>query len=76
MNVDFPALNASLNAAAGVLIVAGYLCIRRHLVRAHAACTGAVTLAHVDLSRDRCSPKTMMCMATDCGWRTAQLPWA
>jgi uncharacterized membrane protein YozB (DUF420 family) len=38
MNVDFPSLNASLNAAAGVLLVAGYGCIRRRLVRAHAAC--------------------------------------
>lgn len=38
MSVDFPALNASLNAAAGVLVLAGYGCIRRRLVRAHAAC--------------------------------------
>jgi uncharacterized membrane protein YozB (DUF420 family) len=38
MSVDFPALNASLNAAAGVLILVGYGCIRRRLVRAHAAC--------------------------------------
>jgi uncharacterized membrane protein YozB (DUF420 family) len=38
MNVDFPALNAGLNALAGVLIVAGYACIRRRKFRAHAAC--------------------------------------
>ncbi len=38
MSVDFPALNASLNAAAGVLLMAGYGCVRRRLYRAHAAC--------------------------------------
>jgi uncharacterized membrane protein YozB (DUF420 family) len=38
MSVDFPALNASLNAASGVLLLVGYGCIRRRLVRAHATC--------------------------------------
>jgi uncharacterized membrane protein YozB (DUF420 family) len=38
MNIDFPAVNACLNALAGVLIVAGYACIRRRLIRAHQAC--------------------------------------
>jgi putative membrane protein len=38
MNIDFPAVNACLNALAGCLIVAGYACIRRRLVRAHIAC--------------------------------------
>ena len=38
MRVDFPALNATLNGMAGVLIVAGYACVRRRLYRAHAAC--------------------------------------
>jgi uncharacterized membrane protein YozB (DUF420 family) len=35
---SFPALNASLNAAAGVLLVAGYVAIRRGAVRVHVAC--------------------------------------
>lgn len=35
---SFPALNASLNAASGVLLVAGYLFIRRKRVTAHKAC--------------------------------------
>ena len=34
----FPALNASLNAAAAVLLVAGYVAIRRRAIRAHVAC--------------------------------------
>jgi putative membrane protein len=38
MSVDFPALNASLNAAAGVLVLAGYGCVRQRRYRAHAAC--------------------------------------
>jgi uncharacterized membrane protein YozB (DUF420 family) len=38
MSVDFPALNASLNAVAAVLLLAGYGCIRLRRVRAHAAC--------------------------------------
>jgi uncharacterized membrane protein YozB (DUF420 family) len=38
MNIDFPATNASLNAAAGVLILAGFGFIRRRMVRAHATC--------------------------------------
>jgi protein SCO1/2/putative membrane protein len=36
--VDFPALNAGLNAAAGVLILLGYACIRQRKVYAHAVC--------------------------------------
>jgi uncharacterized membrane protein YozB (DUF420 family) len=35
---SFPALNAALNAAAGILLLAGYLAIRRRAVRAHVAC--------------------------------------
>jgi putative membrane protein len=38
MSLDFPALNACLNAVAGVLILTGYGLIRRQFVRAHAAC--------------------------------------
>jgi protein SCO1/2/putative membrane protein len=39
----FPAVNASLNAAAGVLIVCGYISIRRRAVVAHVSCMiGAV----------------------------------
>jgi uncharacterized membrane protein YozB (DUF420 family) len=36
--VDFPQLNAALNAASGVLIVLGYVAVRRRRVRLHAAC--------------------------------------
>jgi putative membrane protein len=35
---DFPALDASLNAASAVLLTAGYLFIRRRNVPAHRAC--------------------------------------
>ena len=35
---DFPALNASLNGAATILLSAGFLCIRRQRVAAHRAC--------------------------------------
>ena len=35
---DFPALNAGLNSLSGVLIVLGYIAIRRRLVRAHMTC--------------------------------------
>jgi putative membrane protein len=39
MNIsDLPALNASLNAASAVLLLAGYICIRRRRVGAHRAC--------------------------------------
>ncbi len=38
MSVDFPALNAALNAGAGVLLLAGYACVRARRFRAHAAC--------------------------------------
>ena len=34
----FPAINASLNATAGVFLIFWYVIIRRKLVRAHAAC--------------------------------------
>ncbi len=33
---DFPALNATLNAASAVLLLCGYVCIRLHKVKAHA----------------------------------------
>ena len=36
-----PALNASLNAASGLLLIAGYLLIRRRLVTPHKLCMGA-----------------------------------
>lgn len=35
MNVDFPLLNACLNATSGLLVVAGYIAIRRKLVQLH-----------------------------------------
>jgi putative membrane protein len=35
---SFPALNAALNGLAAVLIVAGYVFIRRRAIRAHIAC--------------------------------------
>jgi uncharacterized membrane protein YozB (DUF420 family) len=38
MSVDFPALNATLNATSGVLLLAGYACVRARRFRAHAAC--------------------------------------
>jgi uncharacterized membrane protein YozB (DUF420 family) len=34
----FPAIDATLNAASAVLLVSGYLCIRRHRIQAHRAC--------------------------------------
>ncbi len=33
---DFPIVNASLNGASGALLLAGYVCIRRCRIRAHA----------------------------------------
>ncbi len=36
--IDFPLLNASLNAAAGVLLVAGYIAVRRRRIALHKAC--------------------------------------
>ena len=36
--IGFPESNASLNALAAVLLVAGYLAIRRRAVEAHACC--------------------------------------
>jgi protein SCO1/2/putative membrane protein len=35
---DFPAFNAALNGLSGVLILLGYVAIRRRLVRLHASC--------------------------------------
>jgi uncharacterized membrane protein YozB (DUF420 family)/cytochrome oxidase Cu insertion factor (SCO1/SenC/PrrC family) len=36
--INFPKLNATLNAVSGVLLIAGYLFIRRRRVSAHASC--------------------------------------
>lgn len=38
MTIDFPTLNASLNAASGVLVLLGYAAVRRRLLRLHAGC--------------------------------------
>jgi uncharacterized membrane protein YozB (DUF420 family) len=35
---DLPALNASLNGVSAILLVAGYVCIRRRRIAAHRAC--------------------------------------
>ncbi|HXJ92022.1 MAG TPA: DUF420 domain-containing protein [Terriglobia bacterium] len=35
---DFPAIDATLNAASAVLLVAGYVCIRRRKIAVHRAC--------------------------------------
>jgi len=35
---DLPAVNATLNVTTGLLLVSGYLCIRRKKVTAHKAC--------------------------------------
>ena len=35
---DLPSVNASLNATSAILLVVGYLCIRRRKVTAHKAC--------------------------------------
>lgn len=45
---DLPVVNASLNATSGVLVLAGYVCIRNGHKRAHAAfmiCAVVVSLA-------------------------------
>jgi uncharacterized membrane protein YozB (DUF420 family) len=34
----FPVIDATLNAASAVLLLAGYICIRRHRIAAHRAC--------------------------------------
>lgn len=48
---DLPALNASLNATAGVLLVAGYMLIRRGHVRRHrAAMIGACVVSALFLT--------------------------
>ncbi|MBY0524946.1 MAG: DUF420 domain-containing protein [Gemmataceae bacterium] len=38
MAVDFPAINATLNAASGVLVAVGYVAIRRRRVGLHKVC--------------------------------------
>jgi putative membrane protein len=40
-----PLLHASLNGASGVLLIAGWLCIRRKWIVAHVACVGTAALA-------------------------------
>lgn len=37
---DLPAVNASLNATSAILLIVGYLCIRRRKVLAHKLCMG------------------------------------
>ena len=50
MNIDFPALNAGLNALAGVLLVVGYVLIRLRRPWLHMACMlGAVGVSAVFL---------------------------
>ena len=51
MNVSFlPTFNAMLNAASGILIVTGFLLIRRKRIAAHRACMiGAVTCSSLFL---------------------------
>lgn len=36
--IDFPSLNATLNASSGILLVAGYVAIRNRRVALHKAC--------------------------------------
>jgi uncharacterized membrane protein YozB (DUF420 family) len=38
MSVDFPALNAALNGTSGLLIIAGYVAIRKGRVGLHKSC--------------------------------------
>ena len=42
-HAQWPALNASLNAASALLLVAGYCCIRAKRITAHACCMGAAS---------------------------------
>ncbi len=44
---DLPAVNASLNAVATCLIVAGFICIKRDKRRAHGACMAGALLVSV-----------------------------
>jgi uncharacterized membrane protein YozB (DUF420 family) len=44
---DLPALNAALNALSAVLLVVGYLCIRRRRVVAHRTCMVAAFVTSV-----------------------------
>lgn len=38
MNVGFPEINASLNGLAGILLIAGYLAVRRRMLALHKVC--------------------------------------
>lgn len=38
---DLPAVNAIMNGTSALLLLAGYLCIRRRIITAHKACMGA-----------------------------------
>lgn len=42
-----PALDASLNAASGILLIAGYILIRRRLVTPHKLCMGSALVASI-----------------------------
>lgn len=42
-----PAVNASLNAASGILLVAGYLLIRRRQVTPHKLCMGSAFMVSI-----------------------------
>jgi uncharacterized membrane protein YozB (DUF420 family) len=44
---DLPAVNASLNAMSGVLVLAGYVCIRRQRKVGHAVCMGTAVVVAV-----------------------------
>lgn len=44
---DLPAVNASLNGLAGILLIAGYLAIRRRKIRLHQACMISAFLVSV-----------------------------
>jgi protein SCO1/2/putative membrane protein len=49
--VDFPRLNATLNAVSAALLLVGYTAIRRRLVRCHVACMlGALVVSAVFLA--------------------------
>jgi uncharacterized membrane protein YozB (DUF420 family) len=37
-DLDFPAINACLNAASGVLLILGYLAVRARIIVLHKAC--------------------------------------
>jgi uncharacterized membrane protein YozB (DUF420 family) len=62
---DFPALNASLNGTSAVLLLIGYVLIKRGQIRAHAAamiaavCTSAVFLACYLIYHAQRPPKSL-----------------